>query len=131
MHENTNTINTSQVRPATEHPGFQVMQKMQQPGCMPVQCKLTIGAVDDPLEAEADAMADRVMRMPEHDFIQRKCAHCEAEEKIRKNHRHHLFKKNAPIARKKKRSAENHWYRLFKEKPHPAPGRQIMPLVQI
>ncbi|AHF15144.1 flagellar motor protein MotB [Niabella soli DSM 19437] len=49
-----------------------------------MQCKLTIGAVDDPLEAEADAMADRVMRMPEHDFIQRKCAHCEAEEKIRK-----------------------------------------------
>ena len=29
-----------------------------------VQPKLTIGAVDDPYEREADAMADRVMRMP-------------------------------------------------------------------
>lgn len=47
-----------------------------------VQCRLSIGAVDDPLEKEADAMADRVLRMPEVPFVQRKCAQCEEEEKI-------------------------------------------------
>lgn len=38
----------------------------QQPFFSPVkvQPKLTIGAVDDPYEQQADAMADRVMRMP-------------------------------------------------------------------
>src|SRR4051794_16704971 len=49
-----------------------------------VQRKLSIGAVNDPLEHEADAMADRVMRMPEPNFIQRKCAHCEEEEKAQR-----------------------------------------------
>jgi Domain of unknown function (DUF4157) len=47
-----------------------------------IQPKLSVGAVDDPFEQEADAMADRVMRMPETSFIQRKCASCEEEEKI-------------------------------------------------
>ena len=46
-----------------------------------VQPKLAIGSTDDPLEHEADTMADRIMRMPEQNFIQRKCAHCEQEEK--------------------------------------------------
>ena len=50
----------------------------------PVQRKLSVGAVDDPLEDEADAMADKVMRMPEQNFIQRKCAHCEEEEKAQR-----------------------------------------------
>jgi hypothetical protein len=45
-----------------------------------IQPKLSVGAVDDPFEREADAMADRVMRMPETSFIQRKCASCEHEE---------------------------------------------------
>jgi hypothetical protein len=49
-----------------------------------IQCKLTVGAPDDPLEHEADAMADRAMRMPEQNFIQRKCAHCEQEEKAQR-----------------------------------------------
>jgi hypothetical protein len=49
-----------------------------------VQTKLSIGATDDPLEDEADAMADKVMRMPEPNFIQRKCAHCEEEEKVQR-----------------------------------------------
>lgn len=48
-----------------------------------IQCRLSVGAPDDPLEQEADYMADRVMRMPEPAFIQRRCAHCEEEEKAR------------------------------------------------
>lgn len=47
-----------------------------------VQCKLTVGSVNDPLEAEADAVADQVMRMPENAIIQRKCSHCEEEEAV-------------------------------------------------
>jgi hypothetical protein len=39
---------------------------------LPIQLKLSVGATDDPLEHEADAMADKVMRMPETSFIQRK-----------------------------------------------------------
>ncbi len=70
-----------------------------------VQTKLEIGGVDDPLEHEADAMADRIMRMPLGDVgrmpmsqvqfqgvsalpiskVQRKCAACEQEdEKIQR-----------------------------------------------
>ncbi len=48
---------------------------------LPIQRKLQVGATDDPMEVEADAMADKVMRMPEASFIQRKCAHCEEEER--------------------------------------------------
>jgi hypothetical protein len=49
-----------------------------------VQPKLSIGAVDDPLETEADAMADKVMRTPDTNFIQRKCSHCKDEEKMQR-----------------------------------------------
>ena len=50
---------------------------------------LHVGAVDDPLEREADAVADRVMRMPEPGIalaraplqVSRKCAECEEEER--------------------------------------------------
>lgn len=57
-----------------------------------VQPKLTVGAVNDPLEHEADAMADSVMNMQEVPVIantctngvQRKCAHCEEEEKVQR-----------------------------------------------
>lgn len=56
---------------------------LQLPVDLMIQKKLQIGAVDDPLEKEADAMANRVMRMPETNFVQRKCSHCEEEEKIR------------------------------------------------
>jgi hypothetical protein len=53
-----------------------------------MQCKLQIGAVNDPLEAEADRVADQVMRMPDPALvssastpaIRRKCASCEDEE---------------------------------------------------
>jgi hypothetical protein len=53
-----------------------------------VQPKLAVGRVDDPLEREADRVADRVMRMPvpepsvatTHPQLRRKCAVCEEEE---------------------------------------------------
>ncbi|MEO6949669.1 MAG: DUF4157 domain-containing protein [Ginsengibacter sp.] len=60
------------------------------------QPKLTINAPNDIYEQEADAMADKVMRMPANDQsffspnplyvsgVQRKCAHCEKEEKIQR-----------------------------------------------
>jgi hypothetical protein len=47
-----------------------------------IQHRLAVGTTDDPYEGEADAVADQVMRMPESGFMQRKCAHCESEEKI-------------------------------------------------
>ncbi len=57
-----------------------------------VQRKLTVGAVNDPLEHEADRIADRVMRMPDPDMsvaaappqVSRECAACEEEEKLRR-----------------------------------------------
>lgn len=45
-----------------------------------IQGKLTIGSVDDPLEQEAESTADKVTRMTENHFIQRKCVHCEEDE---------------------------------------------------
>jgi hypothetical protein len=60
-----------------------------QPGLM--QPKLVIGPVNDPLEREADAVADRVMRMSDPalsistvpEEISRKCAACEAQDRKR------------------------------------------------
>jgi len=51
---------------------------------MAIQFKLSVGAVNDPLETEADAMADTIMRMPEQNFIQRQCSQCEEEEKLQR-----------------------------------------------
>ena len=48
------------------------------------QPNLTVGVPDDPYEKEADAVADKIMRMPEQNFVQRKCAECEKEELHRK-----------------------------------------------
>ena len=52
-----------------------------------LQCKLQIGAVNDPLEAEADRVADHVMRMSDpvsiaasSPQISRKCAGCKEED---------------------------------------------------
>ncbi|MGA2125462.1 MAG: DUF4157 domain-containing protein [Xanthobacteraceae bacterium] len=55
-----------------------------------IQPKLTVGAVDDPLEHEADRVADQVMRMPAPEVargagpprVSRKCAACEEEETL-------------------------------------------------
>ncbi|KAA2239288.1 DUF4157 domain-containing protein [Chitinophaga agrisoli] len=46
--------------------------------------QLVIGPVDAPQEREADAIAERVIRMPIPSFIQRKCAHCEQEEQAQR-----------------------------------------------
>jgi hypothetical protein len=54
-----------------------------------LQRKLEVGAVDDPLEREADEVADRVMRIvdaeiavaPVQPMVSRKCAECEEEDK--------------------------------------------------
>lgn len=59
-----------------------------------IQAKLIVGKVDDPLEHEADSVADRVMRMADPvpvshasaPQISRKCAECEAEEKVLTKH---------------------------------------------
>lgn len=57
------------------------------------QPKLTIGKVDDPYEKEADAVADKVMRMADKNTlvslispvdVKRKCAMCEEEEKLQR-----------------------------------------------
>lgn len=55
----------------------------------PFQAKLKVGAVNDPLEHEADRVADQVMRMPDSALslsaapaqVSRKCAACEEDEK--------------------------------------------------
>jgi hypothetical protein len=59
-----------------------------QPG---IQRKLVVGQVNDPLEHEADRVADQVMRMPDSALsftatppqISRKCAACEEEERAK------------------------------------------------
>jgi hypothetical protein len=57
-----------------------------------LQTKLIIGTVDDPLEKEADAAADQVMRMAEPAVTQvtpvrvsRACAACEEKEEVRRS----------------------------------------------
>ena len=45
-----------------------------------LQAKLRVGAVDDPLEREADTIADSVMRMSDTSVLHRKCAACEQED---------------------------------------------------
>ncbi len=59
---------------------------------LPIQAKLKVGAVNDPLEHEADRVAEQVMRMPAPDVamssappqVSRKCDACEEEEKLQK-----------------------------------------------
>ena len=85
MHKHSNNLPQTATSPATDR-GVVPQESVRQLNFnslhrLPIQRKLTVGSVDDPLEKEADAMADRVMRMPETSFIQRKCAHCEEQEK--------------------------------------------------
>lgn len=64
---------------------------------LPIQTKLTVGAPDDPLEREADFVADKVMQMPANNVVQRKCETCENGSKIQENKEDqqiHLRRKN-------------------------------------
>ncbi|CAD7797916.1 hypothetical protein CHRY9390_00249 [Chryseobacterium aquaeductus] len=55
-----------------------------------IQKKLSVGSANDSYEVEADQIADKIMKMSEPSqnitqtgaLIQRKCAHCEQEEKL-------------------------------------------------
>jgi hypothetical protein len=49
-----------------------------------IQCKLAVGSVNDSMEAQADAVADQVMRLPANGIVQRKCSKCEEEEKAQR-----------------------------------------------
>jgi hypothetical protein len=49
-----------------------------------IQTKLIVSAPDDPYEKEADSVADSIMRMPQQNFAQRKCAECEKEEQLQR-----------------------------------------------
>ena len=60
---------------------------------MDIQRKLSVGAADDPLEKEADDMADKIMRMPNpepinfstaENVVHRKCSECEKEEELQR-----------------------------------------------
>ena len=68
----------SATKPMRAHPAVRAILRP------PIQPKLEIGAVDDPLEHEADHVADQVMRMPvltsAPPRISRKCEACEEEE---------------------------------------------------
>jgi hypothetical protein len=75
--------NPAPARPQPRAPvGNQALLRRLQP-------KLTVGAIDDPLEAEADTVADRVMRMEDPTggltqappAVSRKCAACEEDDK--------------------------------------------------
>lgn len=69
---------------------FQTKHTDQKPFFQP---KLTVGPPDDMYEREADAVASRVMRMPDNQAmttsispigVQRKCAECEEEKKLQR-----------------------------------------------
>lgn len=64
----------------SDQPGHPVQAST--PGRQPaIRRKLMVGSANDPLEAEADAMAGQVMHMPEPSLIQRKSRDYEEEEK--------------------------------------------------
>lgn len=95
MAEHTTAVADTKVTPAAEavkadlNSAAEMQTEAAESTWLPLQFKLSLGAVDDPQEAEADAMADKVMRMPESPVsfsagpvaVQRKCAACEAAEK--------------------------------------------------
>ena len=64
-----------------------------------VQPKLTVNSPGDAHEQEADAMADKVMRMPDTK-VQRKCAACEKEEEEKHAQRKPLSDGITPVHRK-------------------------------
>jgi hypothetical protein len=47
---------------------------------LPLQRRISIGSENDPLEHQAETVADQVMNMSTVPSLQKKCAHCEEEE---------------------------------------------------
>jgi len=79
MHEKTsidhNTQNSQMAVANETAPSNQATDtEVERNDRLPIQLKLSVGAANDPLEHEADAMADKVMRMPEKPFVQRKAS---------------------------------------------------------
>ena len=65
-----------------------------------IQPKFIVGAAKDPLEHEADTVADIVTHMPENVFIQRKCTRCEKVHKTQQ-------RPTDPFIQKKEIPADN------------------------
>jgi outer membrane protein OmpA-like peptidoglycan-associated protein len=63
---------------------YQSQPSLPGAAAMPIQARLTVGAMNDPLEAEADLVADTVMRMPQQLSVQRKCSACGGEEEVQR-----------------------------------------------
>ncbi len=99
MHNTNSTIASTHTESRSEPAAVPMNQQQENTGSemlshpLLIQYKLTVGAPDDPLEKEADAMADQVMRMPDTTAftatvssagIQRKCSACEEEEKLQR-----------------------------------------------
>ena len=88
--------------PKIMQPKVNTLLKTPQPffaaNAMPIQAKLTVNEPGDAYEQEADAVADKVMRMPDPSVfnpeipfnkvsissLQRKCATCDEEEKVQR-----------------------------------------------
>lgn len=84
MHENAAIAQQPQHSPAAIASDAMPVQELteREPELidrLPIQLKLAIGAPDDPLEHEADAMADKVMRMPEPGPAQRNSSATDCE----------------------------------------------------
>jgi hypothetical protein len=83
--QNTSSpVKAGQIVPAAQREVLQKKEEKPELISPYLQAKLTVGSPDDPFEREADVVADQVMRMPEQNFIQRKCSHCEEEKVSRK-----------------------------------------------
>ncbi|MEX2592046.1 MAG: DUF4157 domain-containing protein [Anditalea sp.] len=65
-------------------PQFETKLKKHEKGLI-IQPKLTVDVPDDPYEKEADAVADKVMRMPEESFVQRKTEEEEEPIQLKRN----------------------------------------------
>src|SRR6185436_5967825 len=81
---------TKSARPAAERiTDFQTSSRRDEVDInnksLKLQCKLSVGKTDDPLESEADTVADKVMQTSGQNVIPRKWSHCEKENKVQKN----------------------------------------------
>ena len=71
-----------EILPSREHDKTEAdIMDLQNTG---IQFKLAVGAPDDPLEHEADAMADSIMRIPEQSFIQHKYSDSREADKVQR-----------------------------------------------